>query len=101
MSFDELEETFEKMRKDQNRDMFTADLYELSNIVFSILTWEGFDAEKHLMKVFADVVRCTWCVQHQGVHVSYSSVKNLVNWKITSDDENLVNWKITSDDDNA
>ena len=84
MSFDEPDETvqtFEKMRKDQDRDMFIADFYGLSNIVFSILTWEGFDAEKHLMTVFADVVQCTWCVQHQGVHVSYSSVKNLVNWR--------------------
>ena len=72
---------FEKMRDDQNRDVLVTDFDELSIIIFAILTWEGFDDEKHLMKVFADVVQCSWCVQHQGVHVSYSSVKNLVNWK--------------------
>ena len=68
---------FEKMRDDRNRDMFVTDFYELSNIIFAILTWEDLDGEKLLMKTSADVVQSTWCVTHKGVHVSYNIIKML------------------------
>ena len=66
---------FEKMRDDQNRDVFVTDFYELSNIIFAILTWEDLDGEKLLVKTFSDVVQSTWCVTHEGVHVSYDTIK--------------------------
>ena len=68
---------FEKMRDDQNKDVSVTDFHELSNIILAILTCEGLDGEKLLVKTFSDVVQVSWCVTHECVHVSYDTIKVL------------------------